>query len=262
MAEKYIGLTELAADVVSMIQNVASGPIVIMPTTGDFPQPGFLDKLYIETQFNKMYIWDGSAYILLSGSGGGESGMGNIFEYDNFAAFPATGEIQSVYIDKSNGNLYRWGGSAYVGIGGITSLATTSAAGLMSSTDKTKLNGLGSNATTSAAGLMSSTDKTKLDGVATSANNYTHPTTDGNKHVPANGTTNSGKVLKAGAAAGTYTWESLAATEISIDGTTVAAKFGTAVSDARSATTLLNVEVRTSDPVSPAVGRIWLRSDL
>ena len=33
-----------------------------------------------------------------------------------------------------------------------------------------------SNATTSAAGLMSSADKTKLDGVATSANNYTLPT--------------------------------------------------------------------------------------
>ena len=32
-----------------------------------------------------------------------------------------------------------------------------------------------SNATTSAAGLMSSADKTKLDGVATSANNYTLP---------------------------------------------------------------------------------------
>jgi hypothetical protein len=33
-----------------------------------------------------------------------------------------------------------------------------------------------SNATTSADGLMSSADKTKLDGVATSANNYTLPT--------------------------------------------------------------------------------------
>ncbi len=32
-------------------------------------------------------------------------------------------------------------------------------------------------ATTSANGLMSSTDKSKLDGIATGANNYTHPTT-------------------------------------------------------------------------------------
>lgn len=36
------------------------------------------------------------------------------------------------------------------------------------------------NATTSAAGLMSSSDKTKLDGIATGANNYTHPTDGAN----------------------------------------------------------------------------------
>jgi len=38
---------------------------------------------------------------------------------------------------------------------------------------------------------------------------YTHPSTDGNKHVPANGTANSGKFLKASATAGTYTWSEL-----------------------------------------------------
>lgn len=36
---------------------------------------------------------------------------------------------------------------------------------------------------------------------------YTHPTGDGNQHVPATGTTNSGKVLTAGAIAGSMTWE-------------------------------------------------------
>lgn len=35
---------------------------------------------------------------------------------------------------------------------------------------------------------------------------YTHPTSDGNKHVPATGTTNNGKVLKAGATAGSFSW--------------------------------------------------------
>ena len=39
---------------------------------------------------------------------------------------------------------------------------------------------------------------------------YTHPTTDGNKHVPANSTTNDGKVLTASGVAGTYTWETAA----------------------------------------------------
>jgi hypothetical protein len=49
-------------------------------------------------------------------------------------------------------------------------------------------------------------EKTKLAGIAAGANNYVHPTTDGNKHVPANGTTNNGKVLKAAATSGTYSW--------------------------------------------------------
>lgn len=46
-------------------------------------------------------------------------------------------------------------------------------------------------------------------------NNYSHPTGDGNKHIPANGTTNSGKFLKASATAGTYTWETITTSDIS-----------------------------------------------
>lgn len=37
---------------------------------------------------------------------------------------------------------------------------------------------------------------------------YTHPTGDGNKHIPANGASNNGNVLTAGSSAGTYAWES------------------------------------------------------
>lgn len=62
-------------------------------------------------------------------------------------------------------------------------------------------------ATTSVAGFMSAADKTKLNGIATGANNYTHPTGDGNLHVPATGTTNAGKVLTAGATAGSISWQ-------------------------------------------------------
>lgn len=48
--------------------------------------------------------------------------------------------------------------------------------------------------------------KTKLDGIAANANNYVHPTNDGNKHVPATGTTNNGKFLMAGSTAGSLSW--------------------------------------------------------
>lgn len=49
-------------------------------------------------------------------------------------------------------------------------------------------------ATQSAHGLMTAADKKKLDGIATNANNYTHPTTSGNKHIPAGGS--SGQILR------------------------------------------------------------------
>ena len=104
-----------------------------------------------------------------------------------------------------------------------TAVATTTVNGLMSSTDKTKLDGIatGANkyihpdthpasvivqdasnrfvtdaekaewnakasttlATTNSNGLMSSTDKTKLDGIATGANNYVHPNNANTRHV-------------------------------------------------------------------------------
>ena len=77
-------------------------------------------------------------------------------------------------------------------------------------------------ATTSAAGSMSAADKTKLDGIAANANNYTHPSGDGNLHVTATGTTNSGKVLTAGATAGSLSWTSIPAAPV----TSVAGKTG------------------------------------
>lgn len=58
-------------------------------------------------------------------------------------------------------------------------------------------------ATTSAAGFMSAADKSKLGGIATGANNYVHPTSSGNKHIPTGGS--SGQILR-WAADGTAAW--------------------------------------------------------
>lgn len=58
-------------------------------------------------------------------------------------------------------------------------------------------------ATTDSNGLMSSGDKTKLDGIASGANNYVHPTTSGNKHIPSGGS--SGQILR-WSADGTAVW--------------------------------------------------------
>ena len=43
---------------------------------------------------------------------------------------------------------------------------------------------------------MTVSDKNKLDSIATGANKYIHPTTSGNKHIPAGGT--SGNILRWG----------------------------------------------------------------
>ena len=58
-------------------------------------------------------------------------------------------------------------------------------------------------ATKATAGAMSAVDKTKLDGIATNANNYTHPTTSGNKHIPSGGSL--GQILR-WSADGTAVW--------------------------------------------------------
>ena len=89
-------------------------------------------------------------------------------------------------------------------------------------------------ATTSVAGFMSAADKTKLDGVAENANNYTHPTGDGNLHVPATGTSSSGKVLTAGATAGSLSWVAPLALGSTAGAALGTAAAGTAATAARS----------------------------
>ena len=59
-------------------------------------------------------------------------------------------------------------------------------------------------ATTSANGLMSASDKVKLNGIATNANNYVHPTSAGYKHIPSGGT--SGQILR-WSSSGTAVWD-------------------------------------------------------
>lgn len=60
-------------------------------------------------------------------------------------------------------------------------------------------------ATQSANGLLSATDKKKLDGIASGANAYSHPTSAGNKHIPSGGS--SGQILR-WSADGTAVWGS------------------------------------------------------
>ena len=71
--------------------------------------------------------------------------------------------------------------------------------------------------------------------VADGANNYIHPTGDGNLHVPATSTTNNGNVLTAGSTAGSLSWSTpLALSNVAPAALATSATQGVATSAARS----------------------------
>ena len=107
------------------------------------------------------------------------------------------------------------------GTGNGTVTGVTGTAPIVSSGGNTPVISI-SAVTTLLAGSMSAADKTKLDGIAANANNYTHPTGDGNLHVPATSTSNNGKVLTAGSTAGSLSWTTLPTAPV----TSVAGKTG------------------------------------
>ena len=123
--------------------------------------------------------------------------------------------------------------------------ATASVTGLATATQITKLDGIESSATADQTSAeiktayeanadtngFSDAEQTKLSGIATSANNYSHPSSDGNLHVPATSTTNNGKVLTAGSTAGALTWETAAGG--------------------------VNITSSATNPTSPSVGDQW-----
>ena len=89
----------------------------------------------------------------------------------------------------------------------------------------------------SKSGLMTASDKNKLDGIATGANNYIHPTTSGNKHIPAGGA--SGQILRWGSD-GTAVWGADNNTTYSVvgaNGSTGLVKNGSSVTNVSGYTT-------------------------
>jgi hypothetical protein len=95
-------------------------------------------------------------------------------------------------------------------LSGAYSLATQGAQGLMSNTDKTKLDGVSTNAKKVAQSVTNG--NILIDDVQTVV--YTHPSGDGNLHVPATGTGSNGKFLKSGTTAGSISWNQVSFTDI------------------------------------------------
>jgi hypothetical protein len=139
----------------------------------------------------------------------------------NAVAGGNAGLMTGVQVTKLNGiEEYATADQSASEIRALVSSATDS--NVFTDAYKTKVDGIETNATadqtaaeiralvTSATDSNVFTDgyKSKVDGIENNANAYVHPTTDGSKHIPANGIYNEGKVLTASATAGVYTWES------------------------------------------------------
>lgn len=104
----------------------------------------------------------------------------DVLEYSSRSGFPTTGETGKIYVDTSaeENNTYRWSGTQYILIAkntnttykltksGSTITLTGSDGATTSVTDSNTTYGV---ATTSANGLMSSSDKSKLNGIASGA---------------------------------------------------------------------------------------------
>lgn len=69
--------------------------------------------------------------------------------------------------------------------------------------------------------VLTATQVRTILNVADGANNYVHPTGDGNLHVPATSTTNDGKYLKAGSTAGSLSWAAITFAELASKPTTL-----------------------------------------
>lgn len=131
----------------------------------------------------------------------------DVLEYSAKASFPATGETGKIYVDTTTNLTYRWSGSAYVEISKSLALGETSSTAYYGDKGKTAYDhSQSTHARTDATKVEASTTngKIKINGTETTV--YTHPTGDGNLHVPATSTTNNGKFLKAGSTAGSLSW--------------------------------------------------------
>lgn len=130
-------------------------------------------EIVYATDQNNLYVKEGSVLILVTTGLLDEDNLTS-----NSALHAASQQSIKAYVDSnSTSNLSNTANG--------TSLTVESSSGTNTALPA---------ATTSAWGVMTDEDKTKLDGIATNANNYTHPTSAGNVHIPSGGS--SGQFLK------------------------------------------------------------------
>lgn len=181
-----------------------------------FPTAGETGKIYVSTNDNKTWRWTGTTYVEISQgvtlgetsstAYAGDKGKALNDKVESLPTDIATGGVTiapqglpSGMTGTYNNNLYirleqyEKGSNGQWGIKAISSSIAKDGTLIPVVNTGAKPNN----------GLMSVEDKKKLDGIAEGANKYTHPTTSGNKHIPAGGS--SGQILR-WASDGTAMW--------------------------------------------------------
>lgn len=121
---------------------------------------------------------------------------GTMFEvYSAYSGTPTWSEVRALKFTKSDGIEVSYVGHTH----SYNDLTDKPTSYTLPTASATTLGGIkiGSNLTIDGNGVLSA------------QNSYVHPSTDGSLHVPATGTSNNGKVLKAGNAASTFAWSSV-----------------------------------------------------
>ena len=133
----------------------------------NFPTTGETGKIYVDTSTNKTYRWGGSAYTEISPSIALGTTSSTAFrgDYGQIAYAHAVTNKGSEF----NSGLYKIATNAEGHVTDATEVVKSDITALGIPAQDTTYNA----ATTSAAGLMSSADKTKLDGIAAGAQKNT-----------------------------------------------------------------------------------------
>ena len=134
-------------------------------TKSSFPSTGETGKIYVDTSTNLTYRWSGSAYVEISPSLalGTTSSTAYRGDYGNTAYSHAT-DSSRLTTAKSSG-LYKIATTAQGHVASVTAVTKSDITGLGIPAQDTTY----SDATTSTHGLMSTSDKSKLDGIAAGA---------------------------------------------------------------------------------------------
>lgn len=175
-----------------------------------------------DTANNLIKRWNGSSWVALNASdaatlGGASKGTGanNILQLNSSGKVPdanISSTFETVTGAQQKADAVQTNLTNHIGAGGAVhaNAIANGAAGFITGTDKAKLDGIAAGATVvtnpATNGVIA------INGVNTTV--YAHPSGDGNSHVPATGTTNNAKVLKAGATANSAAWGSVNGSEI------------------------------------------------